>query len=109
MVTIKQIAGELGVSPTTVSNVIHGNTKEVSLQTIKRVKQKVEELNYIPNMSARVLARNSSKIIGLIIRYPVMEGKNVVQDPFNSELIGMIESEVRKIRIFLMLYATEGG
>lgn len=107
MVTIKQIAGELGVSPTTVSNVIHGNTKEVSLQTIKRVKQKVEELNYIPNMSARVLARNSSKIIGLIIRYPVMEGKNVVQDLFNSELIGMIESEVRKSGYFLMLYATE--
>ena len=44
MVTIKQIAAELDVSPTTVSNVIHGNTKEVSPQTIQRVRKKIEEL-----------------------------------------------------------------
>ena len=30
MVRIKDIAKEAGVSPTTVSNVIHGNTKKVS-------------------------------------------------------------------------------
>ena len=56
MVTIKQIAAELDVSPTTVSNVIHGNTKEVSPQTIQRVREKIEELQYIPNMNARSLA-----------------------------------------------------
>ena len=60
MVTIKQIAAELDVSPTTVSNVIHGNTKEVSPQTIQRVREKIEELRYIPNMSARSLARSSA-------------------------------------------------
>ena len=107
MVTIKQIAAELDVSPTTVSNVIHGNTKEVSPQTIQRVREKIEELQYIPNMNARSLARSSSKIIGLIIRYPTMEGKNVVQDPFNSELIGVIENEVRKLGYYLMLYASD--
>lgn len=107
MVTIKEIAAQLNVSPTTVSNVIHGNTKEVSAETIKRVKKLVRDLNYIPNMSARTLAQNSSKIIGLIMRYPVMEGKNVMQDPFNSELIGTIESEVRKAGYFLMLYSTD--
>ena len=36
-----------------------------------------------------------------------MEGKNVVQDPFNSELIGVIENEVRKLGYFLMLYASD--
>lgn len=107
MVTIKEVASCLGVSPTTVSNVIHGNTKEVSQNTIKRVQEKLEEMHYIPNMSARTLAGNSSKIIGLIIRYPVMEGKNAVQDPFNSELIGMIEAEVREAGFFLMLYASD--
>ncbi len=107
MVTIKEMAARLNVSPTTVSNVIHGNTKEVSEQTIRRVEKMVKELNYIPNMSARTLAQNSSKIIGLIMRYPVMEGKSAVQDPFNSELIGMIESEVRKAGYFLMLYSTD--
>lgn len=107
MITIKQIAAELGVSPTTVSNVIHGNVKEVSPQTIIRVREKLEELHYIPNMNARSLAQNTSRMIGLVIRYPVMEGKNVLQDPFNSELIGAIEDEVRKAGYFLMLYASE--
>lgn len=109
MVTIKQIAAELNVSPTTVSNVIHSNTKEVSQQTIDRVREKIKELNYIPNMNARSLARSFSKIIGLIIRYPVMEGKNMLQDPFNSELIGVIETEVRKFGYFLMLYASDNA
>ena len=59
MVTIKEVASCLGVSPTTVSNVIHGNTKEVSQNTIKRVQEKLEEMHYIPNMSARTLAGNS--------------------------------------------------
>lgn len=107
MITIKEIAGQLGVSPTTVSNVIHKNTKEVSEETIRRVEQKIKELNYIPNMSARMLAQNSSKIIGLVMRYPTMDGKSAVQDPFNSELIGMIEKEIRSAGYFLMLYATD--
>ena len=67
MVTIKQIAAELDVSPTTVSNVIHGNTKEVSPQTIQRVREKIEELQYIPNMNARSLARSSSKMVRLML------------------------------------------
>ncbi len=107
MVTIKEVAYSLGVSPTTVSNVIHGNTKEVSPEMIERVRQRLDELHYIPNMSARTLAGNSSKIIGLIIRYPVMEGKNAVQDPFNSELIGTVEAEIRNAGFFLMLYASD--
>ena len=108
MVTIKQIAAELDVSPTTVSNVIHGNTKEVSLQTIRRVREKIEELHYIPNMNARSLARSSSKIIGLIIRYPAIEGKNVVQDEIMHIAItwnvdgiislGLNAAECRKIK-----------
>ena len=35
MVRIKDIAKEAGVSPTTVSNVIHGNTKKVSKANIE--------------------------------------------------------------------------
>lgn len=107
MITIKKIADLLNISPTTVSNVIHGKTKEVSNDTIIKVQNKIKELNYVPNMNARSLARNSSKIIGLIIRYPMMNGKNAFQDPFNSELIGTIEYEVRKAGYFLMLYVTD--
>ena len=71
------------------------------------MKKVLEEENYVPNMSARILAQNRSKIIGLIMRYPLIEGKNAIQDPFNSELIGTIEHEIRKAGYYLMIHATE--
>ena len=40
MVTIKEIAEELGVSTTTVSNVIHGKTRKMSAETITERKKR---------------------------------------------------------------------
>ena len=40
-VTIAEIADELGLSTATVSNVIHGKTKKISDETVKRVQQKI--------------------------------------------------------------------
>ena len=39
MVTIKEIAEELGVSTTTVSNVIHGKTRKMSAETRKKIEE----------------------------------------------------------------------
>ena len=39
MITIKELARELNLSTTTVSNVIHGKTHEVSASTIERVEK----------------------------------------------------------------------
>ena len=36
MITIKDMADMLGISTTTVSNVIHGKTSEVSQKTVER-------------------------------------------------------------------------
>ena len=63
MITIKEIASRLGLSTTTVSNVIHGKTKEVSAETIARVQKFLEEVEYVPNINARNLAQGQSKII----------------------------------------------
>ena len=57
MVRIKDIAKEAGVSPTTVSNVIHGNTKKVSKSNIDKIQKILEEHQYIPSMSALMLAQ----------------------------------------------------
>ena len=62
MVTIKEMAKMLGVSTTTISNVLHGKTTEVSPATIELVQKTVKECGYIPNISAQNLARNYSKI-----------------------------------------------
>ena len=39
MVTLKEIAEQLGVSPTTVSNVINGRTGKMSAQTRQRIEK----------------------------------------------------------------------
>ena len=68
MITIKQIATELNMSTTTVSNVIHGKTKEVSKETIKKVQDYLDKVHYVPNMTARNLAQNQSNIIGIVLK-----------------------------------------
>ena len=66
-VRIRDIAEELGLSTATVSNVIHGKTKKISDETVKRVMALLEERQYIPNIAGVLLARNDSKIIGVVV------------------------------------------
>lgn len=68
MITIKEIANMLNVSTTTVSNVIHGKTKEVSPANVERIQKVLEEYDYMPNINARNLASKRSKIIGMVVR-----------------------------------------
>ena len=67
MVTIKDLAKVAGVSPTTVSNVLHGRVNKVSEETLEKVQSAIDEMNYVSNMGGRLLARRGSKIIGVII------------------------------------------
>lgn len=107
MVTIKAMADKIGVSPTTISNVIHGNTKEVSAETIDKVQLIIKESNYIPNMSARTLAQKCSKIIGVVMKYPKTRGRNAVQDPFNGEVLGALETSISAMGYYMMMYSTD--
>ncbi len=67
--SLKDIASQLGVSPTLVSFVLNdrGDEKGVSKETQKRVKTLARKLNFKPNVLARSLRTGSSKTIGLII------------------------------------------
>ena len=47
MVTIKEIAEELGVSTTTVSNVIHGKTRKMSAETRKKIEEALVRYHYV--------------------------------------------------------------
>ena len=47
MIRVKDIANMVGVSPTTVSNVIHGNTKRVSQETAQKISSILDEVGYI--------------------------------------------------------------
>lgn len=49
MLKIQDIADKVGVSRTTVSNVIHGKTKKVSQETIKKISDILNKEGYVPN------------------------------------------------------------
>ena len=67
MIRIKDIADRAGVSPTTVSNVIHGKTGRVSKATVEKINRILKEMEYVPSISARMLANNSSGLIGVAL------------------------------------------
>ncbi|MFC0470624.1 LacI family DNA-binding transcriptional regulator [Halalkalibacter kiskunsagensis] len=66
MATIYDVAKLAKVSPMTVSRVIN-QKGAISESTKLKVEKAIEELNYIPNISARSLISKSTKIISLLI------------------------------------------
>ena len=65
-VTIKDIAKELGISPSTVSRALKDHP-DISLETKKAVNELAEKLNYTPDPIALSLKSRKSKIIGVIV------------------------------------------
>lgn len=107
MITIKEMSNILGISTTTVSNVIHGKTREVSKETVKKVEKLLMEYDYVPNINARNLATNNSKIIGVAMNVMKDKYENFINDPFVSELLGAIEKSIRASGYFMMLYISD--
>jgi len=64
--TMKRIAGELGVSITTVSKVLN-NRSDIGHATRARVLAKVAELGYQPNAVARSLTLRRTHTLGVVI------------------------------------------
>lgn len=107
MATIKEIAKKAGVSPTTVSNVLHGRTSKVSAEKVALIQTVLEAENYTPNMGAILLAHQISRIIGVIVFMPPRSDESVFQDPFTATIIGALEKEIQRNGYFMMLYTTE--
>jgi LacI family transcriptional regulator len=68
-ISLADIATTLGVSKTLVSLVINGkgNDHGISQETQKKVLEKIEELNYQPNILARGFRTGKTNTIGLIV------------------------------------------
>jgi LacI family transcriptional regulator len=107
MTTIKDIAQAVGVSCTTVSNVIHGRAGRVSAETIALINETIDKLGYVPNMSARSLVSSSSKVIGMISHLASNKKESIVEDPFHSAFIGSLERTLRENGYYLMVRTVE--
>ena len=84
--SLEDIARLSGVSRSTVSRVIN-NQPYVSERSRERVSRVIREHNYQPNLAARALASQRSKVIGVLIPHDVAE---LFTDPFFPTLLGSI-------------------
>lgn len=101
MVTLKDIAREAGVSVMTVSNVVNGNLSKVSKENAQRIREIIERRGYIPNASARSLAKNRANIIAIILRGG--ENENTLENPHNAALVGTIIQKIQKRGYYTMV------
>lgn len=107
MVRIKDIANELGVSSTTVSNVIHGKAKKASPELVAKIQEVLERENYVPNMAGVLLSQSSSNIIAVVLSNDICYGDKMLQDPFVSEMLSGLESCIQEKGYFTMLHNTK--
>jgi LacI family transcriptional regulator len=99
LVTLKQIAEELGISITTVSKALK-DYPDVSKKTRKLVRETASILNYKPNSVAVNLRTKESKTIGLII-------PEIVHHFFSSVIKGIISQAEKKGYLVITLQSNE--
>lgn len=106
-VRIVDIAEELGLSTATVSNVIHGKTKKISDETVKRVQELLEEKEYIPSMAGILLAQNDSRIIGVVVNDHEKYESHVLEDNFIASSLNHLSAEIERAGYFMMVKTTK--
>ena len=86
MTTQKEIADQLGVSPSLVSRALSGTANEigVSAKTIHRIRELAAKLNYRPSAAALTLRGASTRTLGVIVRN--------FEDPFFGHMIGELQA-----------------
>ena len=65
-VTIKDLAKELDISPSTVSRALKDHP-DISPETKRLVKELAEEMNYKPNLIAQGLRKSKTNTIGVLL------------------------------------------
>ena len=89
---LKQLAGQLGLSPTTVSRALNGYP-EVNAQTRSRVMAEAKRLNYHPNARAIRLATGRAMAVGHVI--PIATRHEIVNPIFADFIAGAGETYSR--------------
>jgi LacI family repressor for deo operon, udp, cdd, tsx, nupC, and nupG len=98
MTPIQEVAKRAGVSVATVSRVLNNNPY-VKEDTREKVAKVIKELNYSPNLSGRILRRNETKIILVLL--------NTISNPFFSKAVTGIRHVADKMGYLLMICNTD--
>jgi LacI family transcriptional regulator len=96
-VTLKKLAKELNLSPSTVSRSLR-DSHEISQETKDRVKALAAKLGFQPNPYASSLRRNKSKTIAVVIPE--------IQNNFFSQVMNGVEEVARQKGYHVLIYLT---
>ena len=102
MVSLKDIAQKVGVSPSTVSFVLNGKEKEMRISTpmAEKIKAVAKKEGYQPNQVAVSLRTGKSKIIGLMV--------DTISGSFFASLARIIEKEAETYG-YKIIYCSTGN
>ena len=100
-VTLKQIAQEVGLSPSSVSLVLNNRPCRISDANRKRIKEVAAREHYVPNQIARSLVMRESRTLGLIV--PNIESR------FFAALAGSLEKRCREDGYALFITSSGGS
>lgn len=104
-VTAKDIARELGLSPSTVSRILQGDSRHrVSVQTRERILSTARRLDYQPNALAQSLRRGRTHVVGLYTNH-----KYDARNDFLSEILGGLQLACARHRLDLLLHCGYAG
>jgi LacI family transcriptional regulator len=97
MVTIRDVAGESGVSVTTVSMVLNDgpSARRISDRTRRRIWKTASRLGYRPNLFARSLRSQRSQNVGVVVFD--------ITDPYCAQILRAIETHLQPSGYFPVL------
>jgi len=96
-ITIKEVAKEADVSPSTVSRVI-SNSPQISDKTKEKVREAISKLKYKPNAIARSLANSKSRIIGVVLPN---EAQDLITNSFFIQAMKGMSEYAQKKRYYI--------
>lgn len=103
-VTIKDVAKEVGVAPSTVSRTLKDHPS-ISNETKERVRKAMDKLGYVPNVSAQNLANKYVNTIGVIL--PVTKSQESKNNPFHLEMLTAMSEEASRRKVTIAIASGE--
>lgn len=95
-VTIKDVAKKAGLSITSVSQILNGNTARFSEQAIQKVLAAKQELDYVPDFFAQRMVTKKSHLIGVLVPD--------ISNPFFAQLFLGIQDVLNQQEYVALLY-----
>ena len=92
MITLRQIAADLGLDCGTVSHILSKDDSRYSTATRKRVHEYAAKIGYRPNAIARAMRTKRTGIIGFLFRQE--PGHSLINEHYYARVIEGVESEL---------------